>query len=311
MKTYRLFHIDSFTRAAFSGNPAGVVLDADGLSTEQMQAIARELKHSETAFVLSPQGDGHDVQVRFFTPTTEVPMCGHATIAAHYARALALGIDNALVVQRTLAGDIPVEVKRVDDELVVAMTQRVIEFGFMLPRSTIDAICAALGIRFTDLDSMCPVRVVSTGHSKVLVGISDEALLDRLAPDLAALAQLSGELGCNGYYVFTLNHADRRFSARGRMFAPAIGITEDPVTGNANGPLGAYLVLHNLIGHDGKKAYFNFEQGRSIGRSGNVSVEVDISNGWPVKVKVSGHAVVVYEAALRVATDRARQVQGR
>ncbi|MGZ5198374.1 MAG: PhzF family isomerase [Telluria sp.] len=300
MKTYRLFHIDSFTRAPFSGNPAGVVLDADELTSEQMQAIARELKHSETAFVLSPQGDGHDVQVRFFTPTTEVPMCGHATIAAHYARALELGIDNALVVQRTLAGDIPVEVERVDGDLKVTMTQRIIEFGPMLPRSTVEAICAALGIRFTDLDSTCPVRVVSTGHSKVLVGITDEALLDRLTPNLEALRQLSEVLRCNGYYVFTLNHLDRRFSARGRMFAPAIGIAEDPVTGNANGPLGAYLVLHNLISHDGKKAYLNNEQGRAIGRSGNVGVEVDISNRWPVSVKVSGHAVVVYEAALRV-----------
>lgn len=81
-KKYRIYQVDSFTRKKFSGNPAGVVLDADGLSEAQMQAIARELNNSETAFVLAPEADDHDVRVRFFTPTTEVPSCGHATIAA-------------------------------------------------------------------------------------------------------------------------------------------------------------------------------------------------------------------------------------
>jgi PhzF family phenazine biosynthesis protein len=300
LKTYRLYQIDSFTRVPFSGNPAGVVLDADDLSTEQMQAIARELKNSETAFVSAGKGDGHDVQVRFFTPTTEVPMCGHATIAAHYARALELGIDNALVVQRTLAGDIPVEVKRVDGDIEITMTQTQIEFSPVLPPQTVEAVCAALRIRVTDLDSRCPVRVVSTGHSKVMIGIGHEALLDSLSPDLAALSELSAKLGCNGYFVFTLNHANPAFTARGRMFAPAIGIAEDPVTGNANGPLGAYLVLYNLIKHDGKRAALLNEQGRAIGRSGTVGVQVDIANGWPVKVKVSGTAVAVYRAELGV-----------
>ncbi|WP_229506588.1 PhzF family phenazine biosynthesis isomerase [Massilia sp. BJB1822] len=85
--TVRLAHIDSFTRTPFRGNPAGVVLDADGLSSQQMQDIAHELRHSETAFVLKPHGQDHDLHIRYFTPSVEVPVCGHATIAAHYARA--------------------------------------------------------------------------------------------------------------------------------------------------------------------------------------------------------------------------------
>jgi PhzF family phenazine biosynthesis protein len=87
MLTPQLFHIDSFTTTKFRGNLAGVVLNADSLTEDQMQDIARELKHSETAFVLDPVGEDHDVHIRYFTPTTEVPICGHATIAAHYARA--------------------------------------------------------------------------------------------------------------------------------------------------------------------------------------------------------------------------------
>ncbi|MFC9120465.1 PhzF family phenazine biosynthesis isomerase [Streptomyces sp. NPDC057067] len=88
-----LYQIDAFSPAPFQGNPAGVVLSAEGLTEAQMQAVARELNNSETAFVLPPEGADHDVRVRFFTPTTEVPTCGHATVAAHYARAVEYGWD--------------------------------------------------------------------------------------------------------------------------------------------------------------------------------------------------------------------------
>jgi PhzF family phenazine biosynthesis protein len=297
---YRLYQIDSFTSTRFSGNPAGVVLNADGLTTDQMQAIARELKNSETAFVLSAEDKDHDVRVRFFTPTTEVPMCGHATVAAHYARAVELGLDDAKLIQRTLAGDIPIEIKRVEGDIRITMTQTRVDFEPLLASQTVEQICAALGIKDADLDPACPVRVVSTGHSKVMVGIEREDLLDRLSPDLAALAKISKDIGCNGYYVFTLKHAERRYAARGRMFAPAIGIPEDPVTGNANGPLGAYLVAHRLIAHDGQQLKFIAEQGRAIGRSGQVGVVVDIADGWPVRVKVSGDAVTVFSTDLEV-----------
>ena len=103
-KIYRLYQIDSFTKQRFSGNPAGVVTHADGLSDQQMQHVARELNNSETAFILSGN-DGYDMQVRFFTPTVEVPICGHATIAAHYANALEKRIQgHCRVWQKTSAG---------------------------------------------------------------------------------------------------------------------------------------------------------------------------------------------------------------
>ncbi len=88
MKTYRVYQVDSFTRQKFSGNPAGVVSNADGLTEQQMQQLARELNNSETAFIFAGQKPDYDVEVRYFTPTTEVPICGHATIAAHYVRAV-------------------------------------------------------------------------------------------------------------------------------------------------------------------------------------------------------------------------------
>ena len=99
-KKYPIYQVDAFTDKKFAGNPAGVVLDADGLSEAQMQAIASELNNSETAFVLAPEADDHDVRVRFFTPTTEVRSCGHATIAVHYVRAIEYALPSFILMQK-------------------------------------------------------------------------------------------------------------------------------------------------------------------------------------------------------------------
>ena len=104
MSKRTLYHVDAFTTSRFRGNPAGVVLNADGLSDAEMQDLARELKHSETAFVLAPDGADHDVRLRYFSPTTEVPLCGHATIATHYVRAGLPGFGSSEFRQKTAAG---------------------------------------------------------------------------------------------------------------------------------------------------------------------------------------------------------------
>ena len=129
-KQYRIYQIDAFTKEKLKGNPAGVVTNADGLSEQQMQEIAREFNNSETAFILSPEDDSYDVGVRFFTPTSEVPICGHATIAAHYARALENHFENTTrVLQKTNAGILPVDIIRKDDDYKIVMTQGKIEVG--------------------------------------------------------------------------------------------------------------------------------------------------------------------------------------
>ena len=100
MKKYRIYQIDAFTKEQFKGNPAGVVTNADGLSDSQMQTIARELNNAETALILSATSSDHDVWIRFFTPTTEVPSCGHATISAHYIRAVENDLSSCTIQQR-------------------------------------------------------------------------------------------------------------------------------------------------------------------------------------------------------------------
>lgn len=300
MKTYRIYQIDAFTTQRFQGNPAGVVSNADGLTDGQMQAIARELNNSETAFILSPTADDHDVWIRFFTPVTEVPSCGHATISAHFVRALEQGLPSCTVVQKIGIGVLPVEIIRLDATYRIVMTQGAVEFMPPLTGTVRNAVVDALGLSERDLDDRCPVQVVSTGHAKVLVGIGGRDTLDSLRPDLPRLAELSGLIQCNGYYVFTLSPGPGDILAHGRMFAPAIGIPEDPVTGNANGPLGAYVVRHGLAGTADGVFTFRAMQGEAMGRAGIVEVEVGIHNGDPVLVRVGGKAVVAFRTAIEL-----------
>jgi PhzF family phenazine biosynthesis protein len=300
MRRYRIYQVDSFTAEKFRGNPAGVVPQADGLSEAEMQAIARELNNPETAFVLSPDGPDHDVWVRFFTPTIEVPSCGHATIAAHYVRAVENALPPSTVVQKIGAGILPVDIESDDAGYRIVMTQGRIEFGEPFSESQVGEIVAALGLEADHLDKRCPVQVVSTGHSKVLVGIRSRADLNRLSPDLGRLAEISARIGCNGYFVFVLESEPSDVLAHGRMFAPAIGIPEDPVTGNANGPLGAYLARHGLADPVDGVLSFRAQQGEAMGRPGTVEVEVEVEGTEPKVVRVGGRAVIAFQFELEL-----------
>jgi len=300
MKHYRLYQVDAFTTERFTGNPAGVVPNADGLSADQMQWIARELNNSETAFVLSPRASDHDVRVRFFTPTTEVPSCGHATIAAHYVRAIESALPSCTVMQKIGVGILPVDVIRDASGYRIVMTQGAVQFEEPFAADRVAEIVAALGLTVSQLDERCPVQIVSTGHSKVLIGVRSREVLDSLNPNLAGLTEISGRIGCNGYYVFTVDPRAADFLAHGRMFAPAIGIAEDPVTGNANGPLGAYLLEHGLVEPVAGSTSFRARQGEALGRPGIVEVEVEVRGTAPMVVRVAGRAVVVFKTELEL-----------
>ncbi|HEX2907222.1 MAG TPA: PhzF family isomerase [Phototrophicaceae bacterium] len=298
MKTYRVYQVDSFTTEKFRGNPAGVVANADGLTEAQMQTIARELNNSETAFVLSPTAPDHDMWVRFFTPTVEVPTCGHATVAAHYILAREKNLPSCTVIQKIGAGILPVEIIREDGDYRIIMTQGKIEYSEPLAQPECDDIIAALGLTAAERDPRCPIQIVSTGHSKVMIGIHSRAALNTLKPDLTRLAAISRRIGCNGHYVFTLDSDTPDILAHGRMFAPAIGIAEDPVTGNANGPLGAYLLHNRIVTANGPIFAFRAQQGEAIGRTGIVEVEVHLEAGIPVTVRIGGRAVTCFETVI-------------
>jgi len=131
-----------------------------------------------------------------------------------------------------------------------------------------------------------------------MIGIKSIETLNTLQPDYNALSKLSKIIKCNGYYVFTVNSQESDILINGRMFAPAVGINEDPVTGNANGPLGAYLVKHNLVKHNNSIFKFKAKQGEAIKRTGIIEVEVKIEDKKPVEVKISGNAVIIFKTEL-------------
>ncbi len=300
MTQYQVYQVDSFTKERFKGNPAGVVLGAEGLNEAWMQAIARELNNSETAFVFGPDSPDCDGVIRYFTPTAEVPICGHATIAAMYVKAVAEELPTSVFRMRTGAGVLLFAIRQTGAGYHVVMTQGRIEFGTVFEGKLRERLRQGLGLAETDLDSRCPVQIVSTGHSKVLIGIKRRAVLNKLAPNLTALAELSKVIGCNGYFVFTFDSDRNDILTYGRMFAPAIGINEDPVTGNAHGPLGAYLVHHGLVDAQGATFAFQGRQGEAIGRLGTVAVEVRIEDGKPALVQIAGEAVIVFRTELEV-----------
>lgn len=300
MKKLIVYQIDSFTKERFKGNPAGVILNADGLNDNQMQLIARELNNSETAFLFPSDDSDCDGVIRYFTPKTEVPTCGHATIAAMYAKALEDNLDSSVLKIKTRIGILPFEIIKENGDYQVIMTQGKFEISPTFNDNTIKKLTAALGLDNSELDEKCPIQIASTGHSKVMIGIKSKKKLNDLTPNYNDLADLSKQIKCNGYFVFTFDSDDKEILTYGRMFAPAIGINEDPVTGNANGPLGGYLVKNRIVDCQNNLFEFNGRQGEKIDRLGIVKVKVEIDNYSPVLVQIKGEAVVVFKTEITI-----------
>lgn len=155
------------------------------------------------------------------------------------------------------------------------------------------------GIVAEDVRAGWPVAISSTGHSKVMVPLRSVGKLHSLSPDMTGLARISAEIGCGGYYAFTFD-PQTAIPVHGRMFAPAIGIAEDPVTGNANGPLGAYLVHFGLCRdlESSGSLDFSIVQGEAIARPGTMRVHVAIRDGEPELVQIAGSAVAVFRTEI-------------
>jgi len=312
----RLFHVDTFTRQRFCGNPANVVLDADHLSEQEMQIIAAEV-NGETAFVLEAESGDHDMQVKYFTPRHSIPFVGHATIAAQYVRAKVDGRPTGKLRQRTGAGVVEILVTEVDGDLRIAITQSPPSLGPVIPDHHRRQVLDALGISSPSLHGDCPLQILSKGTSRLLIGLRSPELLDSLKPDMEELTRLTPHVGADGYFVFALSRDLNRDPSPGRepndsnlahpvthtesrMFCPALGIPEDPVSGNAHGMLGVYLVNHGLLQPENGRVVIRGRQGQWLRRPGVVHVEVESSGKVAQSVQIVGDAVIIYEAEVKV-----------
>ncbi len=290
-KIINVHMVDAFTRTVNEGNRAGVVFDADGLTADEMQRIAAFANVSETAFVVgSKDKASHDVEVRYFTPTSEVPICGHATIATHFLRAKKCDLGERRVLAKTGIGVLPVDIVRDGAETKVIMTQGTPEMGAVLSQPQKERLLKALGITEDDLAENLPVQVTSTGHSKVMIPLRDRETVHKISPDLQVLKDLSHEIDSDGFYIFSIEQDGHPYKTHGRMFAPAIGIAEDPVTGNANGPAGLYLAHHGLLQFD-ESLNYQAIQGEAMGKPGVVEVILQKDAGEVSLVQVAGTAI--------------------
>jgi PhzF family phenazine biosynthesis protein len=299
----RIFQVDAFTTDRFTGNPAGVVLDADALSDAQMAAIARELNNADTAFVLKPDGTDHDLRLRFFTPRTEANFVGHATVATHFvlsregAPPLVDG-NSVRVRQRQKSGLVDVEVRGEGATRRIAVRQPPPPLGRQLNDRERLAVLDALALSTGDIDTRCPLRIVGSSGTRLLIGVRSTEQLKLLRPDFLRLTTLSAQLGAAGFFVFTLSHGLPGCLTESRMFCPALGIPEDPVSGNAHGLLGTYLAEQGLLPLSGATAQFTGAQGHHLHRAGRVDVELDFSDGKLDGVWIVGQAVEVFETAM-------------
>ena len=292
---YRYLHYDVFTDRRFGGNQLAVFPDAARLRTETMQQIAREIGFAETTFVTNAERPDTDVRMRIFTPGTEMPMAGHPVVGSTFALARAGRIAEGRTdwVFGLNIGPIPVSMEWSGAQLAFAwMTQRKPEFGPTFDDS--GKVAAALGLTEADIRATgLPVQQVSCGVPFVFVPLATREAVDRAVPDTRLLDFEA--------YVFTTDRGAAADAATtySRMFAPVLGVFEDPATGGASGPLGSYLVRHALVPAEDARSILNL-QGVKLGRPSWIHISIDSSAGEISRVRVGGTSIFVAEGKMDV-----------
>jgi PhzF family phenazine biosynthesis protein len=285
-RTLEIYQIDAFTQNPFEGNPAAVTT-GEGLTAEQMQLIAKEMNLSETAFISN--SENADFKLQWFTPATEVKLCGHATIATlHYLKQTNRISDNSDIRFDTLSGILKCKVKDGKYFMQVPLMQ-MNEFSGLK-----EEIISVLGIKSDKLNENVPWIIL--GNKNLYIFVNDLSTLHGIKPDFKKMVELSiSSKEFEGIVVFTLDTIDKDSFAHSRYFVPAHGIDEDPVTGSTNGPLLLVLLKLGFIKNDKDEFNYTFEQGDVLGRRGRVDVNYSkLSN----KLYISGNAVTVFKGVL-------------
>lgn len=299
-RRYRLRWVDVFTDRALAGNPLAVVLQADGLSTVQMQAIARETNLSETTFVLPPEKREHAAKVRIFTPYAELPFAGHPTVGTSWVL-LDEGLVSSDAAGFTLeegVGPIPVKVDRSGRSVVLWMTHPTVKFGETIEKRS--QVAAALGLTVADLHPDVPIQILSTGVPFVYIALKDAAVVDRALASGEALSSVLEPHGLPPVFLFAVVAPNRFYS---RMFGlhSWARIVEDPATGSASGPLGAFAVRYGLVPRAPQLTIVS-EQGTKMGRQSFIQIKLAYSADAeiPERIEVGGSVVQVMSAELSV-----------
>lgn len=294
----KLVTCDVFTDTPFLGNPLAIVPEADGLTTAQMQTIARELNLSETIFVLPPDDPAHRAKVRIFFPVAEIPFAGHPTIgcAVHLSGlAAAEGDAEVDMVLEEVAGPVPVRVRKTGDRLSAEFTApklpsraRVVDDAALAAR--------ALGLAPDDIgNAIAPMpEVWQAGPDYILVPVASPDALGRAAPAGADWTALTDRAGCFSGWLFA---PDGEAGFRARMFSPAGGTPEDPATGSAVVTFAGLLADRGYCGLG--ETTIRVTQGVEMGRRSEIGAVLVTDQTGLVEVRISGSAVPVSEGRIR------------
>lgn len=290
MRKLRYSLVDVFTDRPFGGNPLAVFTDAHDLSSDVMQALAKEFNLSETSFVLPAEHSAHDYRVRIFTPAVELPMAGHPTIGTAFVLAHEHVIHIAQTETTLLfeegVGTIAVLLTSREGRLhSIQMSQPLPTFGAHF--SEREAIAEMLSLDPTALDTTLPLEVVSCGVPFLLVPVNDLNAMRTLRFRRDVWERVLRDFEAPHLFVFTQEVEVAGSTVHGRMFAPAMGIAEDPATGAASGPLGCYLVRHGRV-KPAKTVEIISEQGFEMGRPSFVQVTIEQEGMQITGVHVGG-----------------------
>jgi trans-2,3-dihydro-3-hydroxyanthranilate isomerase len=295
--------LDVFTNEKFGGNQLAVFPDAQGLSTETMQAIAREMNFSETTFILPAERPDTNIRMRIFTPGREMPMAGHPTVGSTFALALdgVIPAGQRRWVFGLNIGPTPVDIDWVTDRpTFVWMTQQRPVFGPVV--ADVRAAAMAVGADATAIrDTSLPVQEVSCGVPFVFIPLSTRAAVDAAVPNLPAFDAMCQAAGVDNHamFIFSPEPGDEGATVYSRMFAPGLGVFEDPATGAASGPLGCYLVKHGVVAPEQAGKILSL-QGVKMGRPSWIHIAIGVDGSEINTVQIGGEAVLMGEGYVEV-----------
>ena len=294
MPAYPFMQVDAFTSTPLGGNPCAVVFDTDEMDAATMQAVAREMNLSETAFVRRSQVA--DFGVRFFTPADEIPLAGHPTIATSFALVetgrLALTGDYTRFTLEMQVGPLPVEIFAQNGRVErIVMTQKPPQF---LSIHDPQQVLPIFGLQASDLLPGAPIQTVSTGTPQLMLPLNSHAALQQVQVNIPALSRYTAASDFFSMHLFCLDGVTPAGRTFARHFSPPPDVFEDPFTGSATGGMAAYLWRYGLI----DQPAFIAEQGHWMRRPGQALVEVIGERQAIETVKVGGPAVTVLRGEL-------------
>ena len=294
-RSYGFVKVDVFTTVAFEGNPLAVFTDAVGLDTATMQQIACELNLSETTFVFPPADPKHAASVRIFTPRSELQFAGHPTLGTAY---VVRGDSEAdrLVLEEGIGPVGPLVLGRLGTDGAVQfwLTTPPITFGNKIDAAPVEH---ALGLRPNDIRPDAPPEVAGAGPKFLFVGLRNREAVDRIELlDYRALRAAVPDAPTEVFVFAMLEESDNEdgntYAVYSRMFAPEIGVSEDPATGSATGPLAAYMIRHGLLPLANGQRMVS-EQGTKMGRRSLLHVLVHVNDANESTIEVGGSVVPI------------------